>query len=79
MCKVNIYEAKTHLSKYVEMLENGHEEEIILCRYGKKVAKIVLYEEDKETKRLGAAKGILEKLPFSLEDVDGEIAKSFGY
>ena len=79
MCKVNIYEAKTNLSKYVEMLENGQEEEIVLCRYGKKVAKIVLFEESKETMRLGAAKDVLEQLPFSLEDVDGEIAKSFGY
>ena len=43
MCKVNIYEAKTNLSKYVEMLENGTEEEIIITRYDKKVAVLKLF------------------------------------
>lgn len=79
MCKVNVYEAKTNFCKYLEMLEKGQEKEIIIARYGKKVAKIVLYEEKKTIKRLGSAIGSLEYKPFSLEDVDSEIAKSFGY
>ena len=79
MCRINVYEAKTNLSKYLGKLENGEEKEIIISRYGKKIAKITLYEEDKKKKRLGAAIGILPKKPFSLEDVDEEIAKSFGY
>lgn len=79
MCKVNIYDLKTNFSKYIELLEKGKEEEIIVSRYGKKVARITLYNEEKKTKRLGAALGKLEYMPFSLEDPDDEIAKSFGY
>lgn len=79
MCKVNVYDAKTNLSKYLEMIESGKEKEIVICRYGKKIAKIVLYDDDKKTKRIGAGKGLLKNMPFSLEDVEGEIAKSFGY
>ena len=78
MSKVNIYEVKTNLSKYLAMIENGEEKEIIICRYGKKIARITLYD-DKRVKRIGAAKGVLESLPFSLEDEGEEIAKSFGY
>ena len=44
MAKVNIYEAKTNLSKYIEMLESGKEEEIVITRYDKKVAKIILFK-----------------------------------
>ena len=79
MCKVNVYEVKTNFSKYLDMLQKGETDEIVISRYGKKIAKITLYDEKKQSKRLGAAIGKLKKLPFSLEDPDGEIAKSFGY
>ncbi len=79
MNKINIYEAKTNLSKYIGLLQSGDESEIIISRYGKKIAKIVLYQEDEKTKRLGAALGVLKKMPFSLEDVDDEVSESFGY
>ena len=78
MCKVNVYELKTNISKYLELIENGKEKEVIICRYGKKIAVISAYEQNKKTKRLGAAKGVLEQMEFSLED-DGSIAKEFGY
>ena len=79
MCKVNIYDVKTNFSKYIELLEKGQEKENVVSRYGKKIARITLYKEEKIIKRLGAANGRLKKMPFSLEDPDGEIAKSFGY
>ena len=79
MYTINVYEAKTNLSKLLEMLEEGREEEIIIARYGKKIAKLVLFDGNKKGKRLGVAKGVLKEMPFSLEDIDGEIAKSFGY
>jgi prevent-host-death family protein len=37
--QVNIADFKAHLSDYLDKTEHG--EEIILCRYGKSVAKIV--------------------------------------
>ena len=36
---VNIYEAKTQLSKYVEMAESG--QDVIIARGGKQVARLV--------------------------------------
>ena len=38
MCIANVYELKTNISKYLELLESGKEKEIIICRYGKKIA-----------------------------------------
>ena len=48
MCEVNIYEAKTNLSKYIEKLERGEEEEIVICRFNKPVATISLYKKKKK-------------------------------
>lgn len=78
MAKVNIYEAKTNLSKYVEMLESGKEEEIIITRYDKKVARIILYKENHRKKRLGAARGIIEEREFSTKDKAYGIEDDFG-
>lgn len=80
MCKVNMYELKTNLSKYINMLEKGEEEEIVIMRYDKMIATISLYKETKKTKRIGGGIGVLEKLPFDLDDseVNEEIAKDFG-
>ncbi len=76
-----MYEAKTNLSRYVEKLENGEEKEIVLCRYGKKVAKIVLCDDGTTKKRLGAGIGILsgKDFDFENEEINAEIAKEFGY
>ena len=81
MCSVNMYEAKTNLSKYVDKLEKGEEKEIVLCRYGKKVAKIVLYSEATEKKRIGGGIGILKAFDFDFENdaINAEIAEEFGY
>ena len=79
MCKVNIYEAKTNLSKYVEMLESGQEEEIIITRYDKKVAVLKLYQEKTDKKRLGFGLGKLEKKEFVLKDPKDKLDELFGY
>lgn len=79
MCKVNIYEAKTNLSKYIELLEKGQEEEIIVTRYDKKVARIVLYNEKKDVKRIGAGKDILGDKDFILKSDEDDFATLFGY
>ncbi len=79
MAKVNIYEAKTNLSKYIEMLESGKEEEIVITRYDKKVAKIILFKSGAKKKRLGAALGILPKKDFALKDPEYKIDELFGY
>jgi prevent-host-death family protein len=49
--RVNIHEAKTHLSRLVERVEAG--EEITLARAGRPVARLVPYRARQEPRRLG--------------------------
>ena len=41
--QVNILEAKTELSKLIRLIETGREDQIIIARYGKPVAKMTVY------------------------------------
>ncbi|KTC65326.1 Antitoxin of toxin-antitoxin stability system (plasmid) [Legionella adelaidensis] len=52
---INIYDAKTHLSQYLEKIASD-EEEIIICKHGKPIAKLVKYETPKK-RQLGLGKG----------------------
>ena len=79
MCKVNIYELKTNLSKYIDMLETGKEKEIIICRYDKKVAKISIFNEENKKPRIGGGKGIMEDKDFELKKGFEDISQLFGY
>ena len=76
MCKVSIYEAKTNLSKYLDMLEKGKESEIIIARYDKIVAKLVLAEEKQLP--LGLGRKMFGKKRINLDVDNDEIIKEFG-
>ncbi len=52
---VNVHEAKTHLSRLLEAVEEG--EEIIIARAGKPVARLVPLERPREPRRPGALAG----------------------
>jgi prevent-host-death family protein len=41
MSTVNIHEAKTHLSRFVDAIERGLEAEVIIARNGKPAARLV--------------------------------------
>jgi len=57
MIKVNIHDAKTHMSRYLERVAQG--ETIILCKRNIPVAEIRGIKKDKKTERpIGLAKGI---------------------
>ena len=58
--QVNILEAKTELSKLIRLIETGKEEQIIIARYGKPVAKMTVYHDAPISKRIGIAKGKLK-------------------
>ena len=79
MCNVNMYDLKTNLSKYIDYLEKGSEKEIIICRYNKKIAKIVLYEEETKKDLIGCAIGILPQKDFDLETGFEDLGELFGY
>ena len=55
MKKTNLHEAKTNLSKLVELVQKG--QEIIICKAGNPVAKLVAYNPKKETRKPGAWEG----------------------
>ncbi|ATU90750.1 type II toxin-antitoxin system Phd/YefM family antitoxin [Phyllobacterium zundukense] len=79
MLTINMHDAKTRLSSLVEGLEAGRENEIVLARNGKPVAKLVPYTAPK---RFGAARHILAglNLPMTVEEFnagDAEIAADF--
>ena len=80
MCKVNIYELKTNLSKYLDMLQEGEEKEIVICRYDKQIAKITLLSDEELSKiRCGCGKGIVRDLDFELKTGFEDIPGLFGY
>jgi prevent-host-death family protein len=55
MPTVNIFEAKTQLSKLIAMAESG--EEVVIARAGKPVVKLTRLEPPKRTIRYGMLKG----------------------
>lgn len=79
MCSVNIYELKTNLSKFIELLESGKEEEIVVCRYDKKIAKLVLFKDEELKPRVGCGKGLIEEKEFELKKGFEDIPQLFGY
>lgn len=52
---VNIHEAKTHLSRLIDRVEQG--EEIVIARAGRPVAKLVPVRRKPRPRKLGSAKG----------------------
>ncbi len=61
MTTVNMFEAKTNLSKYVTSVENGTEPFVVISRGGKPVAKIVPYRSE-TAGRIGLAEGAVPYL-----------------
>ena len=75
MCQMNVLEAKTNFSKILTMLEEHEEEEVVICRSNKPVAKVVLVPQVDVSKRIGIAKGLF-KIPDDINFMDDEIAQS---
>jgi len=68
MLQVNI-DAKTNLSKLIQMVISG--EEVIIARGNKPVAKLTILDELKPKRKLGSAKGkikIADDFKAELED-----------
>ena len=75
MQTVNIHDAKTHFSRYVEQVAAG--EEIIISRAGKPIARLMPLEQPKPPRQLGLGAG-LATIPddFDRRDAD-EIQAAF--
>ncbi len=72
--RVNIHEAKTHLSRLVDRAAAG--EEIIIGRAGKPVARLVALKPPAEKRRLGVWKGQIWVSP-AFDEEDRELTRLF--
>ena len=78
MTKLNIHEAKTHLSRYLPKVQEG--ESIVLCRNGVPIAQIVPLEKEQISQRnlFGLAKGMGKVTAAFFEPLDEESLPDFG-
>lgn len=76
MIKINIHEAKTHLSRYLAKLRAG--ERILLCRRNQPIAEIVgLPALDSKKRPVGLAKGRLTIPAAFSEPLPEEVLQAF--
>ena len=77
MKKANLHEAKTHLSKLVDLASKG--EEVIICRAGEPVARLTAIKGKKsvkKTRKAGAWKGKV-KMSDDFDETPKEFMKYF--
>ena len=75
MRRVNLHEAKTHLSRLLADVEGG--EEIQIARAGKPVARLVPERSAQKPREPGAMEGKIKILP-GFDEYDEQIARDFG-
>ncbi|HEV8724390.1 MAG TPA: type II toxin-antitoxin system Phd/YefM family antitoxin [Candidatus Binatia bacterium] len=76
MIRLNIHEAKTHLSRYLAKLRRG--ETILLCKRNIPIAEIRPLPPHRKTRRpIGLAKGKLKVPPDFFEPLPPEFIKAF--
>lgn len=70
---INIQEAKTHLSRYVDKVAAG--EELVIGKAGKPLAKLVPYKAPGQPRKLGLLAGELSEAPDAWsQETDLELA-----
>ena len=76
MIRLNIHEAKTHLSRYLDRLAQG--ETILLCKRNIPIAEIRPILADIKTERpIGLGRGEFQVTPEFFEPLPSEIIDSF--
>lgn len=75
MIKLNVHEAKTHLSRYLKMIKRG--ETIILCNRNQPVAEIRALPEEHRKRRMGLAQGQFTVPETFFEPLPGDILDAF--
>ena len=76
MHAINMFEAKTSLSRLVDAIEQGREREIIIARNGRPAAKLVPVDDVPRTKRIGVAKGAF-LVPDDIDVSNEEVKRLF--
>lgn len=75
MPTVSLFDAKTHLSRLINQIATGAENEIVISRNGKPVARVVPIQTD-TTHRIGVAAGEFE-VPDNIDAHNAEVAALF--
>jgi len=76
MLKVNIHEAKTHLSRYLNKLKKG--ESILICKRNQPIAEIRPFHQPLKKRRpIGLAKGQVHIPPEFFRPLPPEALESF--
>lgn len=76
MRTVNMFEAKSTLSRLVEAIATGAEAEIIIARNGRPVARLVPVTASPAGQRLGVARGAFV-VPDTIDAANEEIERLF--
>lgn len=76
MPTVNMFEAKSSLSRLVEAVETGREREITIARNGRPAARLVPVAAEHAGQRIGVAKGVFQ-VPESIDGGNAEVAALF--
>lgn len=69
---VNVFEAKTQLSRLLRLIEMGRESSVIIARNGRPIARIVPLKSSPVSRRIGVARGRFT-VPDNFDDADDEI------
>jgi antitoxin (DNA-binding transcriptional repressor) of toxin-antitoxin stability system len=69
---VNVFEAKTQLSRLLRLIEMGRESSVIIARNGRPIARIVPLKSSPVSRRIGVARGRFT-VPDNFDDVDDKI------
>jgi len=75
--QVNIFDAKTDLSKLIKLLETKEEASITIARHGKPVALLIPFNQEEKNSRIGIAKG--KVLYTGKFDADNELIEEMFY
>jgi prevent-host-death family protein len=76
MHTVNMFDAKSQLSRLVEAVESGTEPEIVIARNGRPAARLVRIAAKPAGRRIGIAKGRFP-VPDTIDADEGAIAALF--
>jgi prevent-host-death family protein len=76
MSTVNMFEAKSNLSRLVEAVETGAEPEIIIARNGRPVARLVPVGSARAGQRIGIARGAFI-VPDTIDADNEEVDRQF--
>ena len=75
MQTVSLFDAKTHLSRLIEQVISGAEDEIVISRNGRPVARLVPMQPD-VSRRVGLAREEFE-VPDDIDQHNAEVAALF--